>query len=269
MTRQERGRGPWTGLRIASVVAACAGALSVVSDGSAAPPLQKLDPRTGLPQTWDSHIGLARTPQQGRNYKVRSASFPAPTADPCKVYDKTACANPTFTTRCPNAVQACAAFKELDACAAGPPPPAPQTCGDVLANNHQAQLKAITPIRRVIPSRASLATQSTPVTFVPFDKSTVTVSGMDHSFRARLAHPALLNTAARITPGKRPPVLTFMQTAVKKVSSSAPLGPSTAATSTVRASTCRSRSSTPLSTPCSATRARRSTSSTRRSGRRS
>jgi hypothetical protein len=223
MSGQQGGRGPWTGLRIASVVAACAGALSVVSDGGAAQPLQKLDPRTGLPQTWDSHIGLARSPQQGRNYKVRSASFPAPTFDPCKVYDKTACADPTFTTRCPNAAQACGAFKELDACAANPPP-APQSCGVVLASNHQAQLKAITPVRRVIPSRASLATQSKPVTFVPFDKSTVTVSGMDHSFGARLAHPALLNAAARVTPGKRPPALTYMQTAVKKVSSSAPLG---------------------------------------------
>jgi hypothetical protein len=217
MTRQKLGRGPWTGLRIASVVAACAGALSAVSDGSAAPPLQTLDPRTGLPQTWDSHIGQTRDPSKGRNRVMRNPNAPTPTVDACHHYDKTACADPTFTTRCPNAAQACSAYKELDACAANPPP-AGTSCGDVLASNHQAQLKAITPVRRIVPSRASLATQLKPVTFVKFDRSKITVSGMDHSFATRLAHPALLNPA-RVTPGKRAPVLTYMQAAVKKVSS--------------------------------------------------
>ncbi len=119
MTGQLRGPRPWTGLRVASVLAACAGALSAVSDGSAAQPLQKLDPRTGLPQTWDSHIGTTRDPSKGRNRVLRNSASPAPTVDACHHFDKTACADPTFTTRCPNAVQACSAFKE--------PTPAPQT----------------------------------------------------------------------------------------------------------------------------------------------
>ena len=147
--------------------------------------------------------------------------LPGATVDPCHHYDKSSCADPTFTTKCPNAAQACSAYKELDACAASPPP-AGTTCAQVYYQNHKAQMDAVPTVRRIEPSRNSLATQSKSMHFVPYDRSKVTVGGMDHSFSARLASPSLVATRAVQRAAVRPPHLTFLQAAMKKVGPSGP-----------------------------------------------
>src|SRR5580658_9401139 len=154
MNHRARDRWSFSAARIATLAAACAAGVATASDGSAAPPLRTFDPKTGLPQTWDSRIGVMPPPTNARH----AVQLPGAVVDPCHHYDKTSCADPTFATKCPNAAQACSAYKELDACAANPP--AGQTCAAAYYQNHKAQMEAVPKVRRIEPSRNSQATQS-------------------------------------------------------------------------------------------------------------
>ncbi len=211
MTRSHARRPTWRHLWLASVTAACAGGFAVATDASAAPgDLRVLDAKTGLPQTWDSRVGRS-PPPGGRGPKVRA---PGAIVDSCQNYEKTACADPTFATRCPNAAPACKSWKELDACAASPP--TGSNCGQAFYQAHKAELEAVPKARRVVPSRRSLGTDSKQTGFVKYDPAKVKVGGMDHAFATRLAHPAArLAVASAI--GGRPPKLTHMQAALKKL----------------------------------------------------
>ena len=73
-------------------------------------------------------------------------------------------------------------------------------------------------VRRVVPSRRSLATASKSTTYVPYDRSKVAISGMDHSFSARLAGAGAGGNAP-VPAGGHPPHVTDMQAALKKLPS--------------------------------------------------
>jgi hypothetical protein len=180
----------------------CVGASFIESHAGAAPgDLRDLDPKTGLPKTWDSQVGRDPPPSYKPGGRVRAGGSPLRivkpgvkgTPDVCQHFDRTSCADPTFTTRCPNAAPTCAAAKELDTCLASPP--AGKSCAETIRDRHQAEISKLPTVKRIVPSRRSVAGESRMTTFVPFDPTTVKVVGMDHAFATRMAHPAARATA--------------------------------------------------------------------------
>ncbi len=210
----------WRHLWLASLAAACAGGFTVATDARAAPgDLRVLDPKTGLPKTWDSRVGRTPPPGNGRAGggigPVVKPRAPGATVDPCMNYDhKTSCSDPGFAARCPNAAASCKSWKELSACVASSP--AGADCGTPFYNAHKAELEAVPKARRIVPSRRSLGGESRPMGLVKYDPSKVKVGGMDHAFATRLAHPAVRTLMAN-APAGRAPKLTNMQAALKKL----------------------------------------------------
>ena len=213
-------------LSLTALMAATIAGGVIESDASAAPgDLRSLDPKSGLPKTWDSQVGRARpVPATYRGVRGRRPAPPPGKIDPCLHFTKAACADPTFTAKCPNAAQACSSHKELDACAANPPKD--KSCAQAFYDAHKTQLDAVPKARRIVPSRRSLGTETKPAAFVKYDPTAVKVGGMDHAFATRLAHPAARQGAALPVSrglggsalGGAPPALrlTKMQTAMKK-----------------------------------------------------
>ncbi len=217
MRRDARDRTAWAGARFAGVVA-CAGALTIVSDGQAAAPVRQLDPKTGLPQTWNSQVGVSPPPIPGSR-EARPPHMVRRVLDPCKQFDRvTKCADPTFLTQCPKDATACSSGAALDACK-GQTGSAGMACMQAFFQKQQAQA-GVSPVRRVVPSRRSLATAWSSTTYVPYDRSKVTVSGMDHSFSSRLASAGPGGNAP-VPAGGHAPHVTDMQAALKKLPNSA------------------------------------------------